>query len=175
MIPLLHRPKYLPCRAGFIYQQRLSRGVFCDTELIECGEQTSICARYCQAYDWLDACSDFEIAASFAGFLIHRTWSMPCGEASTVTSAIATPSRAISPKGCPFNCIVEKVAFAQKCEGKAAIYFATRSRPTTGTRAAPAIPPPSVTETTCSTKMPLKAARSPVCTAERKASRKRRC
>jgi hypothetical protein len=29
-----------------------------------------VCARDCRAYDWLDAYSDFEIAARFAGFLI---------------------------------------------------------------------------------------------------------
>ena len=79
---------------------------------------------------------------------------------STVTSTMMTPSRAMSTEDCPLTCIHERVTFAQKCEAKPAMNFATRSRPRTRIRAAPVTPPPSVVETTSSVKRPFSAVRS---------------
>src|SRR5215469_18108902 len=66
---------------------------------------------------------------------------MPCSEASIVVSATGTPSRDTRTAACPFVSTQASVTPCQKCAA-VAINFATRSRPTTGTRAARTIPPP---------------------------------
>ena len=91
--------------------------------------------------------------------MTHRIWLMPCGEASTVATAMIAPLRVMSTEDCPFTCIHERVTSAQKCEAKLAMNFATRSRPNTGTRATPVSPPPSLIETTFSAKISLRALR----------------
>jgi hypothetical protein len=99
---------------------------------------------------------------------------MPCAEASIVVSATGTPSRDTRTAAYPFASTHASVTPFQKCAA-AAMNFATRSRPTTGTRAARTIPPPSEVETTSSAKRPPKAAMSAFCAAAIKASRRRSC
>jgi hypothetical protein len=86
---------------------------------------------------------DVEIAASFAGFMIHMIWPMPCSDASIESSAMRVSPREMSTAGRPLVSIGVKVTPIQKCEANEEMNFATRARPKTGMRAAVTTPPPS--------------------------------
>jgi hypothetical protein len=84
-----------------------------------------------------------DTAVSLAGFIIHRTWSMPCSEALTVSAANTCPSRLSSAEVWPFVLAQATSTPAQKRPANALMYFATRDAPATGMREARTTPPPS--------------------------------
>lgn len=101
---------------------------------------------------------------------------MPSGEASTVKSIATRPARDGSADGRPLAWITAMVRPLQP-QGAivAMMYFATRSRPTTGFCAARMKPPPSAFETTSAANRRSSWARSPVCAAAMNAWRRRLC
>jgi hypothetical protein len=78
-----------------------------------------------------------------AGFIIHSTWSMPCAEALTVSTANTAPSLPSSAAACPLAVAHDTSTPAQNRVANARWYFATWSTPTTGMREARTTPPPS--------------------------------
>src|SRR6478735_1026588 len=81
---------------------------------------------------------------SLSGAMIHSSWRMPSGDVVRVTAVVTTPS-CVRVAACWPLISTQSISLpAQKWCEKAAMNFATRSRPATGMRAASLTPLPSV-------------------------------